>query len=260
MDAKVNLFSKYHEGDSIPCLDKGFVQLVSHMGSDQSIVSAARVSYGADSKGLEADKKLLFYLYKNKHTSPFEMAKVVFIIKMPIFVARQYIRHRMQNVNEVSARYTEVSDDFYIPTRWRRNLGAGQNKQQSAPDDLLILAKDVMIIDLNGTPFATKDITLVLNNYCNAAYLFYKDLLEAGVAKEMARMVLPLNIYTTMRVCWDLKNLLHFITLREDAHAQAEIQEYGRAIKAFLQDLFPWTMEAYETFKFPCVEQPKEIT
>lgn len=243
------------KGDKIQCLDHGFVQYVDHAGSDQFICEAARVSYGSTSKGPENDRKLLHYLYKNKHTSPFEMVKLYLVIHMPIFVARQYIRHRMQNVNEVSARYTELPDQFYCPGEWRYQ--DPKNKQGSTG------SFDPAV----STDFGMKAASDVVRNHSRQAYELYQELIAVGVAREMARMVLPLNIYTTMRVCWDLKNLLHFITLREDAHAQAEIQEYGRAIKTICTVLFPLTMEAYDLYKFPCTESglptslatPKEL-
>lgn len=220
------------KGYTIPVLDHGYVRYVDHMGSDLRIVEAARISYASPSKGEEADKKLLKYLYANKHTSPFEMAKITINIKLPIFVMRQYVRHRIQNLNEVSARYTELPNEFYIPTKWRKQ--DTKNKQGS--------------VDWDGCNYH-ENLSTALKQQCAKAYDVYQDLLFHGVAREMARMVLPVNIYTEIYSCWDLKNLLHFITLREDSHAQAEIQEYGKAIKTILMALFPWTMEAYEESK-----------
>lgn len=223
-------------GHTIPVLDHGFVRYVDHMGNDQAIIDAARVSYKSSSKGEEADKKLLTYLWKNKHTSPFEMVKLKLDVKLPIFVARQWIRHRMQNINEVSARYTELPEEFYIPTKWRAQ--AKDNKQGSVEtSELNHEAISAWILDIS------KD-----------AYFNYKGLIDQGVARELARMVLPLNIYTQWISCWDLKNLLHFVTLREDTHAQGEIQEYAKAIKIILVELFPWTMECYEKYKWQMVE------
>lgn len=225
------------KGFEIKCLDHGFVRYIDHMGTDQRIVEAARLSYKSPSKGNEADKKLLNYLYRNKHTSPFEMCKLTLNIKMPIFVMRQYVRHRCQNLNELSARYTELPNEFYIPTEWRRQ--DTKNKQGSIADTQF----DPRV--WNGTPASD-----VLKEHCDNSYELYTDLLAAGVAKEMARMVLPVNIYTEIYCCWDLKNLLHFIGLRDDSHAQAEIQVYGKAIKEIARELFPWTIEAYESNKF----------
>ena len=222
------------KGHTINVLDHGFVRYVDHMGSDQRIVESARLSYNSPSKGEEQDKKLLAYLYKNKHTSPFEMVKITFNVKMPIFVMRQWVRHRMQNMNEVSARYTELPKEFYIPTEWR--LQDTKNKQGS----------NGVIYDFpDGDP-----IKEVVSNHLDHAYGLYEELLANGVAREMARMVLPVNIYTEIYCCWDLKNLLHFLALREDSHAQSEIQEYAKAIKSMLIEIFPWTMEAYEKYKF----------
>lgn len=216
------------KGYTIHVLDHGFVRLIDWMGSDDRVVEAARVSYKSPSKGPEADKKLLKYLFKNQHTSPFEMVKVVFNIKMPIFVMRQYVRHRMQNLNEVSARYTKLPNEFYIPEIWRKQ--DTKNKQGSVE---------------GFDSFQNNFFTQTLSEENQRAFAVYERMLESGVAREMARMVLPVNIYTEIYTTWDLKNLLHFIALRDDAHAQAEIQEYGKAIKSMLVELFPWTMEAY---------------
>lgn len=235
------------KGHTIPVLDHGFVRYIDHHGTDERIVEAARISYRSPSKGEEADKKLIAYLYKNKHTSPFEMVKVTLNIKLPIFVMRQYVRHRMQNLNEVSARYTELPEEFYIPANWRAQ--DTKNKQSS----VALGGWNPLIETEDPCEMNTADVEL--KRFCRQAYALYQAMLKAGIAREMARMVLPVNIYTEIYSCWDLKNLLHFITLREDAHAQAEIQEYGRAIKSILIALFPWTMEAYEQFKWQMVEK-----
>lgn len=227
-------------GFTIPVLDHGFVRYVDHMGSDNRIVEAARISYRAPSKGPEADQKLLEYLWKNKHTSPFEMVKVTMNIKLPIFVMRQYVRHRMQNLNEVSARYTELPEEFYIPETWR--VQATGNKQGSVQDE----AKPVQW---------HADLTQAVHAHSRESYRLYQQMIADGVAREMARMVLPVNIYTEIYACWDMKNLLHFITLRDDAHAQAEIQEYGKAIKAICRKLFPGVIKAYEKYQWRLVER-----
>jgi thymidylate synthase (FAD) len=216
------------KGFTIPVLDHGFVRYIDHMGTDSRICEAARLSYKSPSKGEEQDKKLLAYLWKNKHTSPFEMVKVTLNIKMPIFVMRQYVRHRMQNLNEVSARYTELPNEFYVPTKWRKQ--DTKNKQGS----------------VETTELDHHALSFNLQRWNDEAYDKYKLLLEMGVAREMARMVLPINIYTEIYACWDMKNLLHFISLRDDSHAQAEIQEYGKVIKYICKELFPWTMEIFE--------------
>lgn len=251
------------KGYTIPVLDKGFVRYIDHMGTDLDILEAARISYKSPSKGEDTDKKLLAYLWKNKHTSPFEMVKLKLNIKLPIFVMRQYVRHRMQNLNEVSARYTELPNEFYIPTEWRKQ--DTKNKQGSLTTQDFnklggIIPYKNGIIDDEGSPGVQLTGTLneaftdSLKRRCKECYDTYQMMLDCGVAREMARMVLPVNIYTEIYACWDLKNLLHFITLREDGHAQSEIQEYGRAIKLICQEFFPWTMEAYEKYKWKLSE------
>ena len=225
-------------GFTIPVLDHGFVRYIDHMGTDTRIVEAARISYRSPSKGADADQKLLEYLWKNKHTSPFEMVKVTLNIKLPIFVMRQYVRHRMQNLNEVSARYTELPEEFYIPKVWRKQ--DTKNKQGSTEGGFTD----------SENVYASEALRL----QCEAAYRQYKQYIDNGVAREMARMVLPVNIYTEIYACWDMKNLLHFITLRDDAHAQAEIQEYGKAIKAICRKLFPGVIKAYEKYQWKLVE------
>lgn len=236
-------------GHEVKVLDHGYVRLIDWMGSDQRIVEAARISYKSPSKGEEQDKKLLKYLYKNKHTSPFEMCKVTLNIKMPIFVMRQYVRHRMQNLNEVSARYTELPNEFYIPKSWRPQ--DTKNKQGSIQtDDWNPIVYTIYDTSPGGNNQPLQvSATDALIEHCDRSYDLYTKMLGAGIAREMARMVLPVNIYTEIYTCWDLKNLLHFISLRDDSHAQAEIQEYGKAIKEIVRELFPTTIEAYEEFK-----------
>jgi len=239
METKTNRNERLESGYTIPVLDHGFVRYIDHMGTDLRICEAARLSYKSPSKGEEQDKKLLAYLWKNKHTSPFEMVKVTLNIKLPIFVMRQYVRHRMQNLNEVSARYTELPNEFYTPSEWRAQ--DTKNKQGS--------------ISKAFTEDSERLFTQKLLKHCDDAYELYQWYIEQGVAREMARMVLPVNIYTEIYACWDMKNLLHFITLREDSHAQAEIQEYGKAIRKIVQELFPWTLEAFDKYKFQLVEK-----
>lgn len=228
-------------GFTIPCLDEGFVRYVDHMGSDTRIVEAARISYRSPSKGPEADAKLLCYLFKNKHTSPFEMVKVTFNVKLPIFVMRQWVRHRMQNLNEVSARYTELADEFYHPTAWRAQ--AVDNKQGSTE------APEIDKLRCDG----------LLATAYKFAYAKYQALLRAGVAREMARMVLPVGIYTEIYSTWDLNNLLKFFVLRDDAHAQAEIQVYAQAMKKVAAELFPITMAVYEEARVADVRAAERV-
>ena len=161
-----------------PVLDHGFVRYIDHHGSDGRIIEAARISYKSPSKGEDQDKKLLAYLYKNRHTSPFEMVKVTLNIKLPIFVMRQYVRHRMQNLNEVSARYTELPNEFYIPKKWRAQ--DAKNRQGSVASEEIEHAA----------------ASAHLKAHCDRSYTLYETMLRAGIAREMARMVLPVNIYT----------------------------------------------------------------
>jgi len=217
----------------IKVLDHGFVRFIDKMGNDQRIVEAARVSYGSPSKGEEADKKLLGYLLKNKHTSPFEMCKITFNIRMPIFVMRQFVRHRTQNLNEVSARYTELPDVFYVPMQWRKQ--DTKNKQGSE-----------VSAELNHEALSE---TLV--RAYHQTYNIYQNLLARGVAKEMARFILPVGIYTEIYTTWDLNNLLKFFVLRDDAHAQWEHQQFAKAMKELTRKAFPWTMELYDAHLDP---------
>lgn len=241
-------------GFTIKVHDAGHVQYVNHMGSDEDIVAAARVSYqGKGSKGPAADRKLLRYLFKHRHTSPFEMVKVSLIIKLPIFVMRQYIRHRMQNVNEVSARYSELPSEFYVPAEWR--VQDKKNKQGStSTHQPLKLESTWTRTDVDGSTFQTDDPTLVLMEGYEQCYRMYQAFLKAGIAREQARIILPVGIYTEARVCWDMNNLLKFFTLRDDPHAQGEHQDYAQAVKQICRKLFPLTMEAYDTIKWVCID------
>lgn len=223
-----------NKGYELPVLDKGFVRYIDHMGSDERIVEAARISYRSPSKGPDKDRKLLRYLYANKHTSPFEMVKITFNIKLPIFVMRQFVRHRMQNLNEVSARYTQLEPEFYIPETWR--MQDTKNKQGSVGFD----------------KWSETDHQITSNNleeHCNKSYELYENMIDSGVAREMARMVLPVNIYTEIYSTWDLNNLLKFFSLRDDSHAQAEIQDYAVAMKKITANVCPWVIDIYEELR-----------
>lgn len=219
----------------------GHVNYIRHLGSDQAVVDAARVSYGAKSKGDEQDKKLLFYLYKNRHTSPFEQCNVTFNIKMPIFVMRQFVRHRMFRLNEISGRYAQLPDEFFLPEKWR--VQDTVNRQGSR--------------DINADcHWHTAQSSSVMAAY-DVCYKAYLKLLENGVAKEMARFVLPVGIYTEIVVNCDLHNLIHFFRLRLDSHAQSEIRDFAGAMYSIVEPLFPWTFEAYKKFKFQMAKEPE---
>ena len=215
----------------LPVLDTGYVQYIDHMGSDQRIVEAARVSYNGHSKGPDRDRKLLNYLLRNKHSSPFEMCKVTFKIKMPLFVAAQFNRHRMQNLNYQSFRYTQPDEDFYMPSEWRKQ--SANNKQVSEFED-----------DWQPDPMLDEAFA----NHCHKSMGLYRDMVDNGIGREMARMVLPQNLYTTCYSTWDLSNLLKFLSLRDHSHAQWEIRQYAIAMKIITRELYPWTVQAFDDY------------
>lgn len=213
----------------------GYVRYIDHLGTDLRIVEAARISYKSPSKGDESDQKLLLYLFKNRHTSPFEQCSVTFNIKFPIFLMRQFVRHRTFRLNEWSGRYSELADEFYRPNTWRAQ--SKDNKQSSVESYL-----------------PQKECTALMEDAYRVSYASYQALLNRGVAKEMARFVLPVGIYTEIYVNCDLHNLLHFLRLREDGHAQSEIQDVAKAMRVIATELFPWTFQAYDKFKFKMIE------
>ncbi len=213
----------------INILDHGYVELLDTMGSDSDIVASARVSYGGDSKGDAKDRKLLNYLWRNRHTSPFEMGVMKFRVKAPIFVARQWVRHRTASWNEISARYTEVTHDYYMPERWRGN--DAKNKQDSN--------------DLGLTRREESALFTTYKTQCDNSIAAYEGLLRRGVAREQARMLLPQSMYTVWIWKMDVRNLLHFLSLRNHKHAQYEIRQYAVAIESLLAQMFPWTHAAY---------------
>lgn len=225
-----------NKGHEIQQPPHGYVRYVDHLGTDMRIVESARISYKSPSKGEEADKKLLTYLFKNRHTSPFEQCSITFNIKFPIFLMRQFVRHRTFRLNEWSGRYSELADEFYRPSKWRAQ--ATDNKQGSVASEL-----------------PEKECNALMDDAYRVAYQSYQALLGRGVAKEMARFVLPVGIYTEIYVNCDLHNLLHFLRLREDGHAQAEIQDVAKAMRQIAMELFPWTFEAFDRFKFKMTDE-----
>ena len=211
----------------IPVLDKGFVRLVDAMGDDAAVVLAARVSYAGGLKGEEQDRKLIHFLLRHQHMTPFEHAIFKFHCKTPIFVMRQWIRHRAGSFNEKSARYAEAVDEFYFPDKWRAPATA--NKQASRENGRI------------DSPLADR----LLRDNCRQSYAAYQNLLRAGVAREMARMALPVNLYTEFYWTVNARNLMHFINLRADAAAQWEIQKYAEALAELFKARMPWTWEAF---------------
>ena len=226
---------------SCAVLKHGFVKLIDCMPRripldsrkllcDSAIVQAARVSYGEGIKNYETDVKLINYLYKNKHTSPFEMVKFKFHVKAPIFVTRQWFRHRMGNYNEISGRYTELKYEIYKPDKVSSQSTI--NKQLSSNDDLLKNIKVKNLIDDVG--------------YCNnLQYKNYKKLIDTGVSRETARIHLPLSLFTEFYFSIDLHNLLNFLKLRNSENAQYEIKEYAKCIQDIITPLCPITMNAF---------------
>jgi thymidylate synthase (FAD) len=231
-------------------LDKGFVQYVDHMGSDQRIVEAARVSYNGHSKGSDKDKKLLMYLYRNSHSSPFEMCKITFKIKMPLFVAAQFNRHRMQCLNYVSHRYTQPDEDFYIPETWRKQSTDNKQVSDIIENDEWMPKMIIPIETVDGLGYkGHKSVSRGFETFCEIAFRTYQSMVDAGVGREMARMILPQNLYTMCYSTWDLNNLIKFLKLRDHEHAQWEIQQYAKAMRKIAELYFPWTFEAYEKYK-----------
>lgn len=216
----------------VQVLDRGFVRLLEVMGDDVSVVQGARVSYGQGSKGEEKDKKLIRYLYTHRHTSPFELVEFKFHVRCPIFVARQWMRHRTWNYNEYSMRYSPAISDFYMPDSWR--MQDDKNKQGST-------------VPLEEGK--NKELIEKYRRHCEDAVKLYDELSQNGVAREMARMCIPVSTYTEFYAKIDLNNLLKFLTLRDDPHAQWEIQEYAKAIKTLAQPHVPWTIEIYEELR-----------
>jgi thymidylate synthase (FAD) len=216
----------------IDVLNGGFVRLVDHMGSDLSIVRAARVSYDADWRAGEdegKDAKLISYLLKNKHTSPFEAVTFTFEVKAPIFVFRQWHRHRTWSYNEVSARYTELDEGYYVPAPANITTQSSDNKQMRTATQHQyadMLAKDI-------------DVS------CNEGFRAYRRLLSNGCPRELARSVLPVAAYSRMFATVDLHNLLHFLRLRMHSHAQYEIRVYAEAIHKIITTIVPATMGAF---------------
>jgi len=212
-------------------LDHGFVRLVDYMGSDEAIVQAARVSYGKGTKKVRQDRGLIRYLLRHQHTSPFEMVEFKFHCKMPIFVARQWIRHRTANVNEYSLRYSKAVGDFYLPERENIRFQSKLNRQGRAEEDV---------------PDELKQRVLdILDSNSKRTWKDYIDLEGQDIARELARINLPLNIYTEWYWKIDLNNLMHFLKLRLDTHAQFEIRIYAEAIAKIIKDIVPMTWEAF---------------
>ena len=218
-----------------PVLDHGFVRLIDYMGSDDRIVQSARVSYGEGTKTYRQDKGLINYLLRNDHTSPFEQVVFTFHLKMPIFVARQWVRHRTGRMNEISGRYSVMKDECYIPDTDHIALQSEDNKQgrKNDPVDYKTAVK----------------VQEMLEAEHKAIFETYHELLDMGIAREISRIDLPLSLYTEFYWQMDLHNLFHFLALRLDAHAQYEIREYAKRIFEMVKIVCPIAAEAFENHK-----------
>jgi thymidylate synthase (FAD) len=226
----------------IPVLDHGFVRVIDYMGDDGAVVQAARVSYGKGTKRVNEDRALIHYLMRHRHTTPFEMCEIKYHVKLPIFVARQWIRHRTANVNEYSARYSILDNEFYVPAP--DQLAAQSKSNRQGRGDVVGADEARRILDL-------------LREDAARAYRSYADMLNEGddgkpvdparqgLARELARMNLSLNFYTQWYWKTDLFNLLNFLSLRADAHAQYEIRVYAEAMIGTLERWVPLTAEAF---------------
>ena len=199
------------------------------MGDDSSVVRAARVSFGQSTKGEEADKKLINYMMKHNHGTPFEHVVYTFHIKCPIFVARQWFRHRIGSFNEISGRYVELDTNFWVPTSWRSNNQ--ENKQSSGPSGF--------------TPVEAEKLYRKYHSVLDLSSMIYEELLEAGVAREQARAILPIGTYTEFYWTVNARSLFNFLSLRTAPDAQQEMRDWAIAVEKLVEDTAPQTFEAY---------------
>lgn len=232
----------------IKVLDHGFIALIDAMPrlvpegqtADQAIVQAARVSYGQGTKQVSEDRGLVRYLLRHQHTTPFEMVEFKFHVCMPIFIARQWIRHRTANVNEYSARYSIVKDRFYTPSLEAVRKQSTSNRQ-GGEDTFDVTGTDASQVQ-------TAEEFLAFLKDMESSYARYLKLTEQGVSRELARMGLPVNVYTEWYWKCDLHNILRFLALRIDPHAQLEIREYAQAMLALIEPIVPVTVEAWRDY------------
>ena len=229
----------------IPVLDHGFIRVIDYMGDDAAVVQAARVSYGAGTKKIREDAGLINYLMRHRHTSPFEMCELKIHVKMPIFVARQWIRHRVANLNEVSGRYSVLDNEFYMPDNG--NIAAQARTNRQGRGDVLSEAEAAHVLD-------------ILRADATRSYTHYEEMLNEldgqvvdperqGLARELARMNLPVSLYTQLYWKIDLHNLLHFLNLRAASHAQYEIRVYAEALLEVLKQWVPLTYAAFMDYR-----------
>jgi len=228
---------------AIPVLDHGLIRVVDYMGDDSAIVQAARVSYGEGTKATRDDAGLIRYLMRHWHSTPFEMCEIKLHVKLPVFVARQWIRHRTANVNEYSARYSILDREFYIPAP--EHLAAQSSVNNQGRGEVL-------------GPEESARVLAILREDATRAYDHYEAMLnqdgQQGLARELARMNLPANIYTQWYWKVDLHNLFHFLRLRADPHAQYEIRAYAEAICEVVRDWVPAAWSAFEDYRLNAVQ------
>ena len=234
----------------VPVLDHGFVRIIDYMGDDSAIVQAARVSYGRGTRAANEDRGLIRYLMRHRHSTPFEMCEIKYHVKLPIFVARQWIRHRTANVNEYSARYSILDREFYIPRP--EHLAAQSSSNRQGRGEVLGGDEAARVLDLLRADAAQ-------------AYDHYAEMLNEdeagepldssrqGLARELARMNLTLNTYTQWYWKADLQNLFHFLALRADSHAQYEIRAYAEAMLRTVQAWVPMAYEAFRDYRMGAV-------
>lgn len=210
-------------------LDHGHIAIIDKMGNDQSVAEAARISYGETSKSSARDRHLIRYLMRHKHTSPFEMCEIKLLVKAPLFVARQWLRHRTANVNEYSGRYSVMCDDCYIPETTQITTQSTSNHQGRSSQECHDVSR----------------IRSEMIDHCTRSLELYKSFLDAGMAREVARIILPCNIYTEFVWKIDLHNLLHFIKLRIEPGSQYEIRCYADVCMSIVKE---WVPSVYEAF------------
>ena len=215
--------------DAVPIHNEGFLRLVEVMGDDHAVVRAARVSYGEESKGDEADRKLVNYMMEHEHGTPFEHINFTFHIKCPLFVARQWMRHRIGSFNEISGRYVQISEGLYQPDVWRANVNP-RNKQDSSAHD--------WGSDLD-------EIEEIFTHTIENAHEAYNLLLQLGVAREQARIVMPLATYTEFYWTVNARSLFNFIRLRISSDAQKEIRDYAEVLLEIGEEIAPWSFAAF---------------
>ena len=241
--------------EAIPVLDHGFIRVIDYMGDDSSIVQAARVSYGKGTKQVSTDSGLIKYLMRHWHSTPFEMCEIKYHVKLPIFIARQWIRHRTANVNEYSARYSILDKEFYLPSQ--ENLAAQSKINRQGRGEVLEgeQAEQVLSLLKNDAETTYKNYEKMLNQKYDGSTI---DENKAGLARELARMNLTLNTYTQWYWKTDLLNLMNFLRLRVDPHAQFEIRAYAEVMLDSLKRWVPITYDAFMDYRVGGTEVSSE--